>query len=201
MRGLFGDAEHYVHTYAEHGLLGPRSVFAHNVHATHPELVDLAAAGSSVAHCPTSNAALGSGLFPLRAHLEHGVRVALGSDVGAGTGFSLLKEGLQAYFMQQLLGASGFPLGPAHLLHLATAAGAAALGLGDQVGQLSVGHQLDAIWLRPSPGTTLDVALRHARSPEDALAKAFALGTPADVAGAWVAGAALARSVDSPLQR
>ena len=78
---------------------------------------------------------------------------------------------------------------------------AAALGLGDQVGQLSVGHQLDAIWLRPSPGTTLDVALRHARSPEDALAKAFALGTPADVAGAWVAGAALARSVDSPLQR
>ena len=49
--------------------------------------------------------ALGSGLFPLRRHVEHGVRVALGSDVGAGTGFSLLKEGLQAYFMQQLLGA------------------------------------------------------------------------------------------------
>ena len=48
--------------------------------------------------------ALGSGLFPLRRHLEHGVRVALGTDVGAGTGFSLLKEGLQAYFMQQLLG-------------------------------------------------------------------------------------------------
>ena len=51
----------------------------------------------------------------------HGVRVALGSDVGAGTGFSLLKEGLQAYFMQQLLGAEGVPLTSAHLLHLATA--------------------------------------------------------------------------------
>ena len=201
VRQLFDDAGHYLHTYAEHRLVGSRSVFAHNVHATHPELVDLAAAGSSVAHCPTSNAALGSVLFPLRTHLEHGVRVALGSDVGAGTGFSLLKEGLQAYFMQQLLGASGLPLGPAHLLHLATAAGAAALGLGDQVGHLSVGYQLDAIWLRPSPGSTLDVALRHARSPEDALAKAFALGTPADVAGTWVAGAELAPSVDSPLQR
>ena len=47
---------------------------------------------------PTSNSALGSGLFPLREHVEHGVRVALGSDVGAGTGFSLFKEGLQAYF-------------------------------------------------------------------------------------------------------
>ena len=61
--------------------------------------------GASVAHCPTSNSALGSGLFPLRRHVEHGVRVALGSDVGAGTGFSLLKEGLQAYFVQSLLGA------------------------------------------------------------------------------------------------
>ena len=53
--------------------------------------------GASVAHCPTSNAALGSGLFPLDRHLPRG-RVALGSDVGAGTGLSLFKEGLQAYF-------------------------------------------------------------------------------------------------------
>ena len=53
---------------------------------------------------PTSNSALGSGLFPLRRHVEAGVRVAMGSDVGAGTGFSMLKEGLQAYFMQRLLG-------------------------------------------------------------------------------------------------
>ena len=51
---------------------------------------------ASVAHCPASNAALGSGIFPLRPHVEAGVRCALGTDVGAGTGFSLLKEGLQA---------------------------------------------------------------------------------------------------------
>ena len=66
--------------------------------------------GAAVAHCPTSNAALGSGLFPLDRHLAHGVPVALGSDVGAGTGYSLFKEGLQAYFMQQLRGADGVPL-------------------------------------------------------------------------------------------
>ena len=97
-----------------------RSVFAHNVHATDIELELLAATGAWVAHCPTSNAALGSGLFPLRRHVEHGARVALGSDVGGGTGFSLLKEGLQAYFMQQLLGAgraaadAGAPALPVH---------------------------------------------------------------------------------------
>jgi guanine deaminase len=141
-----------------------------------------------VAHCPTSNATLGSGLFPMRRHLAHGVRVALGSDVGAGSGFSLLKEGLQAYFLQQLLGPDGEPLTAAHLLHLATSAGASALGLGDLVGDLDVGRRFDAVWLSPQPGTTLDVALRNAGSAEDALAKAFALGGTADVRSVWVDG-------------
>ena len=68
--------------------------------------------------------------------------VALGSDVGAGTGLFLPKEGLQAYFMQQLLGAQGLPLTPVHLLYLATRAGARALGLADRVGDLGVGQGL-----------------------------------------------------------
>jgi guanine deaminase len=83
---LFVGALHYVDTYDRHGLVGERSVLAHNVHATDQELAVLAGRGAGVAHCPTSNSALGSGLFPLRRHVEHGVRVALGSDVGAGTG-------------------------------------------------------------------------------------------------------------------
>lgn len=185
---LFEGCDDYLTSYHRHGLVGRRSVYAHNVHASAGELDVLAEAGSSVAHCPTSNAALGSGLFPLRDHVEHTVRVALGSDVGAGTGFSLFKEGLQAYFMQQLLGERGLPLAPAHLLHLSTAAGAAALGMGDQVGDFEVGKQFDAQWLRPAAGSTLEVCLRHADGPEDALAKAFALATPADVDGVWVAG-------------
>jgi guanine deaminase len=185
---LFAEAEHYVDTYDRHGLLGERSVLAHNVHATDLELGVLAARGTSVAHCPTSNAALGSGLFPLRRHVDHGVRVALGSDVGAGTGFSLFKEGLQAYFMQSLLGAEGLPLTSTHLLHLATRAGALALGLGDRVGDLSVGKEFDAVWVRPLPDDPLDVGLRHAKSPEDALAKVFALGDDSDLAGVWVGG-------------
>lgn len=190
---LFDDSEHYLHTYAEHGLVGPRSVFAHNVHPTHAELVDLAAAGSTVSHCPTSNSALGSGLFPLRTHLEHGVRVALGSDVGAGTGFSIIKEGLNAYFVQQLQGAEGLPLSAPHLLHLGTTAGADALGLADTVGQLSVGHDFDAVWLRPAEASTLEVALRHAVSAEDALAKVFTMATTADVRRTWVGGSPVVR--------
>ena len=82
--GLFPGARHYLDTYCRHGLVTERSVFAHNVHPSDAELALLAEHGASVAHCPTSNSALGSGLFPLRRHIEHGIGVALGSDVGAG---------------------------------------------------------------------------------------------------------------------
>ena len=186
VRALFGSD--YASSYDKHGLLGPRSVLAHNVHPTRGELRLLGQRGVAIAHCPTSNAALGSGDFPLGAHLAYGIRVALGSDVGAGAGFCLFKEGLQAYYCQQLLGAEGHRLTAGHLLHLATAAGADALGLADTVGDLSVGKDFDALWLRPEPGTTLAVALRHADSPDDALAKAFAMASPADVRQTWVAG-------------
>lgn len=179
-------ASSYTDAYDRHGLLAGRSILAHDVHPTDAELAVLAARGAYVAHCPTSNSALGSGLFPLRRHLEAGVQVALGSDVGAGTGFCLLKEGLQAYFVQQLR-EDGWLLSPAHLLHLATAAGARALGL-SEVGHLSEGMRFDAVWLKPLEGDPLAVGLTHAHDATEALAKAFALGTPADIAGVWVDG-------------
>ena len=178
----------YVTSYDRHALVGPGTVLAHNVHPTDPELALLAARGAAVAHCPSSNAALGSGLFPLARHRAHGVRVAMGSDVGAGTGFSLLKEGLSAYVAQQLLGDAGHPLTPTHLLHLATVAGAEALGLGASVGDFSVGRRFDAQWIKPAASTPLDVGLTHAADAGDALAKMFALGTPADVRSVWIEG-------------
>ena len=185
---LFPDASDYVDTYHRHGLLKARSVLAHNVHPTDPELDVLAGRRTAVAHCPSSNSALGSGLFPLARHLGAGVPVALGSDVGAGTGFSIFKEGLQAYFMQRLLDTSGHPLSPTHLLWLATRAGALALGLDGQVGDLSVGKQFDAVCVRPPGGTALNVGLRHCDSDEEALGKIFALGGDADVADVWIGG-------------
>jgi len=172
------------------GLIGRRSVLAHSVHVSDDELAMMRERDVVVAHCPTSNAALGSGMFPMQRHVERGVRVSLGSDVGGGTGFSLLKEGLQAFFTQQHVRAAGSRLTPAHLLYLATRAGADALGLAEVTGHLSVGRGFDAVWLRPPPGSTLDTALRHAQGPDDALAKAFSLGTVGDT-GVWVGGTRL----------
>ncbi|AWT37768.1 putative guanine deaminase [Deinococcus arenae] len=186
VRELFPGARDYLDTYERAGLIGRHSVLAHNVHPSDRELGVMAAARCAAAHCPCSNSALGSGFFPLRRHLDAGVHVALGSDVGGGTGFSLLKEGLQAHFMQNLM-PGGVPLSPAHLLYLATRAGAEALDLPD-VGAFEPGQQFDAVHLAPAPGTPLDAVFRHAPSPERALAAAFATGTPGDVAQVWIGG-------------
>ena len=185
---LFPESLDYLDTYDRAGLLNRRTILAHNVHPSDRELARMAEVGAVSAHCPTSNSTLASGFFPLRRHIEAGVRVALGTDVGAGTGFSLLKEGVQAYFMQQLDPSGGLPLSSAHLLHLATTAGAEALELGDQVGDLSVGKRFDAAYIKPAKGQPLDVGLTHASSDEDALAKIFAMGTPGDIAQVWVDG-------------
>ncbi|MFN2559676.1 MAG: guanine deaminase [Jatrophihabitans sp.] len=184
VRELFGGS--YLDSYDKHGLVGPRTVFAHNVHPGDGELELLADAGATVSHCPTSNCALGSGLFEMDRHLANGVAVALGSDVGAGTGLSLFKEGLQAYLVQRMRGLDGMTLTAAQLLYLATAAGAAALGIADQVGDLSVGKRFDAVWLRPDAGTPLEIGLRHAADADAAVGKLFALATPHDVAEVWV---------------
>ncbi|GHF38120.1 guanine deaminase [Deinococcus metalli] len=187
VRDLFPGARDYLDTYEKAGLVGRRSVLAHNVWPSDRELGVMATHHCTAAHCPCSNSALGSGFFPLRRHLDAGVPVSLGSDVGGGTGFSLLKEGLQAHFMQNLM-PDGVPLTPTHLLYLATLAGARALDLDGQTGSFEVGKAFDAVHLSPAPGTPLDAVFRHASSPERALAAAFATGTPADVAGVWIGG-------------
>lgn len=192
VRELFGpECRDYTDAYDRHGLLGERSVLAHNVHPTDRELHRLAETRSVVAHCPTSNASLGSGLFPMQRHVDAGVRLALGSDVCAGTGFGLFKEGLQAYFTQQLLGNDGHALTATHLLWLATRAGALALDLDHQVGDLSVGKAFDALWLHPAPGSMLARNLAHATDDVDALARVFALAGSADIERVWVGGVPL----------
>jgi guanine deaminase len=184
---LFTWSRDYLETYERFGLVGPASVLAHDVHVTDDELRRLGAARASVAHCPASNAFLGSGAFPMQRHLEHGVRFALGTDVGAGTGLSLLKEGLMAYQVQRLL-PDGSPLRPEHLLYLATSAGAEALGLGGSVGDLSAGKSADYVLVRPPPGGTLEAVLRRADSPEEVLGAVFTVAREESVAEVRVAG-------------
>jgi guanine deaminase len=197
---LFPWSRDYLDTYERFGLVGTSTVLAHDVHATDDELRRLAERGASVAHCPASNAFLGSGAFPMRRHVERGVRFALGTDVGAGAGPSLLNEGLTAYQVQRLL-PDGCRLGPEHLLYLATMAGAEALGLAGAVGDLRPGKSADFVLLRPPPGGTLDVVLRQADSPEHALGAVFTLAREESVAEVRVAGERVYTRADARVPR
>jgi guanine deaminase len=185
----FPQARDYLDTYEQHGLLGRRSLFAHDVHPSDSELQRLAASDSSVCHCPSSNMFLGSGLFPLRRHLDAGVRVALGTDVGGGTGFGLLKEGLAAYQMQ-MLRPDGLALTPAQLLWLATAAGAEALQL-EQCGSFLPGKAFDAVLLKAAAGSTLELRLQHAGSASEALGALITLAGQDSISEVYVEGAKL----------
>ncbi|MBY0508001.1 MAG: guanine deaminase [Bryobacteraceae bacterium] len=169
---LFSGATDYFAVYERYGLCGPRAVMAHNVHPTEGELARLARTRTSVAHCPCSNAALGSGIFPLRRHLAAGVHVALGTDVGGGTGFGMPKEALQAYLLQRVA-PSGMTLDPAQLLYLSTLAGAEALGLADVTGSLTVGKAADLVCLSPPAGSPLAASLELAETAESILAALF----------------------------
>ena len=171
---LFPWAADYLAIYERYQLSGHRSVMAHNVHATLSEIDRLASAGTAVAHCPGSNAALGSGSFPLRRHVHAGVTCALGTDVGGGVGFGILKEGLHAYLTQRLA-ADPQALDAARLLYMATRAGAEALGLETEIGDFKPGKAADFVYLRPPEGSVLDAAIRHAADASQALAAVFML--------------------------
>ena len=190
---LFPWAPDYLAVYERFGLSGPNAVMAHNVHATDSELDRLAARGATVAHCPCSNASLGSGLFPLRRHVKAGVRCALGTDVGGGTGFGLLKEGLQAYLLQRIA-PDGMLLDAGHLLYLATLAGAEALGLGDETGDFRTGKSADFVYLRPPAESPLAVVLEREQSPERVLSAIFTLAGAESVREVRVEGSVVYRS-------
>ena len=166
---LFPWSRDYLSVYERFGLSGARSVMAHSVWTTDAELERLAQSGTAVAHCPCSNAALGSGVFPMRRHLDAGVRVAIGTDVGGGTGFGMPKEALQAYLTQRVA-PDGVALDPARLLYLATRAGAEALGLDDEIGDFGTGKAADFVHVKPPDRSPLAEVLGRVDSMEQALA-------------------------------
>jgi len=170
----FPAASDYLGVYEQYGLIGRRSVLAHNVHTSDSQLRRLAQQDASIAHCPASNAALGSGIFPMQQHLRAGVRFALGTDVGGGTGFGILKEGLQAYLMQRVT-PDGVALKPSHLLYLATRAGAEALALEQATGDFTPGKSADYVYLRPPANSPLAAIIDNADSSDHVLAALFTL--------------------------
>ncbi|HEY67772.1 MAG TPA: 8-oxoguanine deaminase [Thermoflexia bacterium] len=134
--------------YAEDlGWVGDDVWYAHGVHLNEAEIELLARTGTGVCHCPSSNMRLASGIAPVRAYLDAGVRVGLGVDGSASNDSShLLAEARQALLLQRV---SGDPAGLSaeEALWLATVGGAQVLGR-DDIGELSPGKAADFIGFR-----------------------------------------------------
>ncbi len=169
------------------GSTGRRSVLAHDVFGTDGELGRLRESGTSVAHCPSSNAALGSGIFPMRRHVEAGVRFALGTDVGGGVGFSVMREALQAHLMQRVA-AEPMVVSSEKMLYLATLAGAEALDMAEETGDFTVGKSADFVYLEAGPGSVLAGVLAVTEEPAKMLGAIFTLAGPECIREVRVAG-------------
>lgn len=148
---LFPESRDYLGVYEDHGLCGARSLFAHCIHLEDEAWDRFAAARATVAHCPDSNFFLGSGVMPLAAATSRGIRVGLGSDVGAGRAFSLRRVAARAYDAALLRSA---PTSAEALLWRATRGGAEAIGIADEVGLLEPGYDADLVALDLPPTTS-----------------------------------------------
>ena len=125
------------------GILGPHVVLAHCVHLSEGELNLLSSSGTHVAHCPSSNMKLGSGVAPVAEMLERGVSVSLGADGAAcNNRLDMFTEMRTAALLQKVSrGAEVLPA--ASVLRMATKGGARALGLENEIGSLEVGKRAD----------------------------------------------------------
>ncbi|SMB99456.1 Cytosine/adenosine deaminase [Thermanaeromonas toyohensis ToBE] len=132
----------YLH---ELGLTGPYVVLAHCIWLDEEEKRVLAQTGTQVAHCPSCNLKLGSGIAPIPELLEQGVNVTLGADgAPCNNNLDMFKEmHLAALIQKPLHGPTSIPA--QKVVEMATLGGARALGLEQEIGSLEVGKKADVI--------------------------------------------------------
>lgn len=185
VKTLFPERSGYLDVYDHFKLIGARAVFAHGVHLCDEECKRLAQTGSAVAFCPTSNLFLGSGLFDLNKFEKHGVRIGLGTDVGAGTSFSQLQSLNEAYKVMQLQGKT---LDPFKSLYLATLGGAHALYLDDKLGNFKPGKDADFVVLDFHATPLISYRLQQAKTLAEKLFALIMLGDDRAIKQTFAAG-------------
>lgn len=182
---LFPEARSYLDVYERFGLLNERAVLAHGIWIDDADRTLLRERGAQIAHSPSSNLFLGSGLFGWAAAEDAGVAISLASDVGGGTSLSMQRTMADAYKVQAM---AGTRLSAWALLHAATRGAAQALSLGHEIGSLEGGATADlCIWNWASS----PVAQRRQQVARDLHEKVFAwitLGDERDLVESWVAG-------------
>jgi guanine deaminase len=187
VKALFPNERDYTAVYERFGLVNDRGIFAHGIHLSESECQRLHAAGATIAHCPTSNNFLGSGLMSM-AHLarqERPVKYAVATDVGGGTSYSMLATLGEAYKVQML---TGYKASALEFFRLATLGNAERLRIDHETGSLDVGKHADIVVLDPKATPVLAARQELSQSLEETLFALMILGDDRAVRATYVAG-------------
>ena len=194
VRYQFAWSTDYTDVYEKCGLVTSRSVFGHCIHLLPREIAALAAAGAKIAHCPTSNLYLGSGIMPFDRLRAAGLCIGLGSDVAAGPELNLwtvMRSAIDSQRARSFYERDVKPLKVADVFHLATQAGAEVLGAGKNIGSLDAGKEadltvIDVESLLPYGGSGFPRVSEL--SPQDLIALCVYRGGPAATVATYVRG-------------
>ena len=185
VKQLFPWSRSYLDVYDHFGLLGDRSVYAHCIYLDDHDRRVMAESGTAVSFCPTSNLFLGSGLFDMASAQSHGLRLGLGSDVGAGTSFSLLRTLEEAYKVCQM---KGYNLSPLMAFYQITLGAAHSLYLDHRLGNFEQGKEADFIVIDRAATPLMQRRMAHAESLEDQLFALMMLGDDRNIHATHIQG-------------
>jgi guanine deaminase len=187
VKELFPERKGYLDVYDHYALCGHRAIFGHGVHLTEDELQRMHVTGSAIAHCPTSNFFLGSGFFDINRAMktERPVRVGLGTDLGAGTSFSILATLNEAYKAAQL---NSYALSAGHAYYVATRGTAHAMYLEDKIGSIAPGMEADLVVLDMKSTPIIEYRMQYAKDFNEALFIQMTMGDDRAVQATYVAG-------------
>ena len=182
---LYPWSRSYLDVYDRFGLVRERTMYAHCLHLDAADRERMGATGAAMAFCPTSNLFLGSGLFDIDEARRHHVPVAVGTDVGGGTSFSMLRTLDEAYKVAQL---THHRLSPLAALHLATLGGARALRLDDRIGNFAPGKEADFVVLDLAATPLLARRMQNTTTLDERLFALIMLGDDRCVAATYLMG-------------
>ena len=182
---LFPWSQNYLDVYDRFGLVKEKALFAHAIHLEDSEYACLSKQGASVSFCPTSNLFLGSGLFNYQKACDHGVKIGIGTDVGAGTTFSIVHTLGECYKVAQL---QQQRFNPFEAFYHATLGGARALSLDHLIGNFEQGKEADFVVLDLKATPLLSFRMNNTRDLLDRLFLLMILGDDRAVKATYIYG-------------
>ena len=185
VKQLFPKIKSYLEVYQKFNLVKKNSIFGHCIHLQKREIDILREIKSSVAHCPTSNTFIGSGIFDLVKFINNNIDVGLATDTGGGTSFSMLKTMSETYKISQL---NNFSIHPAQLLWLATVGSSKSLGLENKIGNIIKGNYADLVVIKLNSTKEIEQRQRNAESFWEELFPTLLMGDDRAIISTWVSG-------------